>query len=71
MSLRHSHTDEFKGVKSYRFGSSTTNTVSLVEVLEHDALINCYFDCYLLLGVLSSLLSEDRKLVGTIKKFCD
>ena len=29
MFLRHNYTDEFKGEKSYRFGSSTTNTVSL------------------------------------------
>ncbi len=27
MALRHSHTDEFKGEKRFRFGSSTTNTV--------------------------------------------
>ncbi len=27
MALRHSHTDEFKWEKSFRFGSSTTNTV--------------------------------------------
>ena len=27
MMLRHDHTDEFSGEKSYRYGSSTTNTV--------------------------------------------
>ena len=30
MSLRHGHVDDFKGERSYRFGSSTTNTVSLI-----------------------------------------
>lgn len=29
MLLRHNHTDEFSKEKSYRYGSSTTNTVSL------------------------------------------
>ena len=28
MLLRHSHSDEFKVEKSFRYGSSTTNTVS-------------------------------------------
>ena len=28
MSLRHDHQDEFKGEKSFRYGSSTTNTVT-------------------------------------------
>lgn len=28
MALRHNHHDEFQGVKSFRFGPSTTNTVS-------------------------------------------
>ena len=28
MSLRHQHTDQFRGERSFRFGSSTTNTVS-------------------------------------------
>jgi len=28
MALRHQHHDEFRGEKSFRFGSSTTNTVS-------------------------------------------
>lgn len=29
MALRHDHNDEFNGEKSFRFGSSTTNTVEL------------------------------------------
>ena len=29
MSMRHNHTDQFKGEKSVRFGASTTNTVYL------------------------------------------
>ena len=28
MLLRHSHSDEFNGEKRFRYGSSTTNTVS-------------------------------------------
>ena len=28
MALRHNHDDEYSGEKSFRFGSSTTNTVS-------------------------------------------
>ena len=28
IALRHEHDDEFRGEKSFRFGSSTTNTVS-------------------------------------------
>jgi len=27
MALRHEHNDDFNGIKSFRFGSSTTNTV--------------------------------------------
>ena len=30
MFLRHEHDDEFKGQKSFRYGSSTTNTVSMI-----------------------------------------
>ena len=30
MMLRHHHDDEFRGEKSYRYGSSTTNTVSII-----------------------------------------
>ena len=30
MSLRHKHQDEFSGNKSFRFGSSTTNTVGFL-----------------------------------------
>lgn len=30
MLLRHEHDDEFKGHKSFRYGSSTTNTVSVI-----------------------------------------
>ncbi len=29
MTLRHNHQDNFNGEKSFRFGSSTTNTVSM------------------------------------------
>ena len=28
MALRHNHMDEFSGTKSFRYGSSTTNSVS-------------------------------------------
>ena len=30
MALRHNHEDEFSGEQSFRFGSSTTNTVELI-----------------------------------------
>ena len=34
MMLRHDHTDEFSGEKSYRYGSSTTNNVCRTNI--HD-----------------------------------
>ena len=67
MSLRHGHVDDFKGKKSYRFGSSTTNTVSLNKGSREVLIIIPVFLWYILL----SLLSENRKLVGTITKFSD
>ena len=30
MALRHEHTDLFRGPKSFRYGSSTTNTVGAI-----------------------------------------
>ena len=32
MALRHYHEDEFSGEKSYRYGSSTTNTVKTIVI---------------------------------------
>ena len=69
MSLRHGHVD-FKGEKSYRFGSSTTNTVSLDKSSREVLIIIPVFLWYILLSLLFNF-SENRKLVGTIKKFND
>ena len=32
MALRHNHLDEFRGEKSFRYGSSTTNTVKYLKM---------------------------------------
>ena len=32
MALRHEHDDEFSGARSFRYGSSTTNTVRVFEL---------------------------------------
>lgn len=59
MLLRHSHTDLFSKDKSYRYGSSTTNTVS------------CPFFCYTMsYNYKQCVYQEDRELVGTATKIC-
>ena len=44
MLLRHNHSDEFAGNRSFRYGSSTTNTVCLQSiVLNYCIIIIIYF----------------------------
>lgn len=40
MALRHEHSDDFSGTRSFRFGSSTTNTVGV-------ALLHIYCNIYI------------------------
>ena len=37
MALRHGHSDVFAGCNSYRFGTSTTNTVSVCTLVKFTA----------------------------------
>ena len=57
MTLRHNHMDEFKGEKSFRFGSSATNTVKFVPCCFHYLNKKKKMICYI--HVL-----ENRELVG-------
>ena len=43
MALRHNHLDEFRGEKSFRYGSSTTNTVKYLKIVFYDFYFNCTF----------------------------
>ena len=66
MAMRHKHRDSFSGENSFRYGSSTTNTVSeLIIIIDSSHALTLFTIMYVRIHVIAN-----RKLVVSTAIFC-